>query len=701
VQSITGATIVMQQPCWYNLLQRPGQSIGAAFPSMWSGTVPSYIENAYPLLHAGQWYLDNITHTIYYMTSPGQMIDNLDVELPQLEELLVGSSAHDMVFEGITFSGTTWNDTTNPSTSIGFSDIQANLRITQSITQQQTSPQALCTASLTAQAGSCPFGSYDPPPTAVQFNNCVNITVSNSVFTGLGTAALGIYGNSQNTQIQGNQFSYIASSAIEIGSPWDAPASSEQALRDTTVEDNLIHHIGTGYPSAPAITLFYSLNTSILHNEIFHVPYDGISSGVAGGHVDTPTNPDISSNINSGNNISANAIHNFLESLADGGAIYLEGHQGQSWNTALTVGSNVAYANIELGKAYYTDIGSEWVNLDSNMLWDFSGYGAITGCEPIGHLHTVGNYYPVGMVIGTYSVCWSGTLLDTVNQNNIAISDMPGSADLPNSMLAAAGLEPAYQSLALTLPPEIDYSGVSMAASDSSLQVLIGGTNFVSSPVVALDGIASSTTAALSDEFAVADFPALSGALAFPRFLTVQSNQGAAQAILEANTVGTLADGTALATGGLDGSGSAYSAGLLGSSLYMDGVAFPFAVDRLNAVTAAGQSIVLPPASARKLILLGGAANGAQAGQTFTVTYSDGTAATFTQGLSDWTAPSAFAGETTLLTMSYRNLADGSSDATAVSLYGYEFALDATKTPAGLSLPNNPNCFFLGIAVAP
>jgi hypothetical protein len=42
---------------------------------------------------------------------------------------------------------------------------------------------------------------------------------------------------------------------------------------------------------------------------MFHVPYDGISSGAEGGHDDTPTDSTVSNNVNKYNAISNNLIH--------------------------------------------------------------------------------------------------------------------------------------------------------------------------------------------------------------------------------------------------------------------------------------------------------------------------------------------------------------------------------------------------------
>jgi hypothetical protein len=702
VQSISGSTITMQQPCWYDVTNRPYYNNSSGyFGPMSPNSVPNTIENAYPLLNPGQWFYDASAQKLYYMPLLGQQMSSLDVELPQLEVLLNGSGAHDLTFTGLTFTGTTWNDDTGPSSSVGFADVQANLRITQTIALQQTAPQGLCTSALTSEPGTCPFGSWPPPPTSVQFTNATNLTLTGNTFTDLGVAGLGIYGGSHATLVQGNTFFYIASSAIEIGSSLDAPTTQSQTLLNTTINNNVIHHIGTEYPSAPGITIFYSQYSTITNNEIFHVPYDGMSSGVAGGHDDTPPDPTVSNNVNEYNVISNNLIHNFMEVLNDGGAIYMEGHQGQSWDTALNVSGTVAYSNIGYGNALYTDAGAEWINLAGNALWDYSGWSAVGGCEPTGHLHTSGNYYPSNLVVGGYG-CWSGTFVDTVNTNNLPIPGSPGPADLPSSLLSAAGLQGQYQSLSLALPPEIDYTGATPASGSMPAQALIAGVGFGPSTQVSFNGADAASLQVLSDGFITASLPALSGGIAFPLGVTLSGNSGTATSIFEANAVGIFTDGTSLSSSGFDGEGYAYSASLLGTSQTWNGVTFTFGpANNPDAVRGRGQAIVLPSGEFGHLLMLGAAVNGNQTFQTFTVTYADGTTSSFTQDLSDWSSPAGYSGETTVVTMPYRDVNNGATNNSTFYLYGYEFPLNNAKTAESLALPNNPNVVFLGIALAP
>jgi hypothetical protein len=93
--------------------------------------------------------------------------------------------------------------------------------------------------------------------------------------------------------------------------------------------------------------------------------------------------------------------------------------------------------------------------------------------------------------------------------------------------------------------------------------------------------------------------------------------------------------------------------------------------------------------------------NGNQANQTFTVTYTDGTTATFTQSISDWFTPQGYAGETTALTTAYRDTSGGTEQAGPFNVYEYTLALDPTKAVSSVTLPEDGNVEVLAIDVLP
>ena len=117
--------------------------------------------------------------------------------------------------------------------------------------------------------------------------------------------------------------------------------------------------------------------------------------------------------------------------------------------------------------------------------------------------------------------------------------------------------------------------------------------------------------------------------------------------------MGVAVDGAPFAVG-LGGS-YAYSANLLGPTVTAGGSTFDLGPAGGNSsIAAAGQTVALSQGSYSTLSFLGTGVNGNQAGQVFTVQYTDGTSQVFTQGLSDWYTPQGYAGESIAATTAYR-----------------------------------------------
>ncbi len=155
---------------------------------------------------------------------------------------------------------------------------------------------------------------------------------------------------------------------------------------------------------------------------------------------------------------------------------------------------------------------------------------------------------------------------------------------------------------------------------------------------------------------------------------------------------------TAVTNGGLDTWGYAFSSTLLGPSVSWSGVTF-----NLGAAGTAGAvsntTIALPAIGSTALNLLAVAVNGGHR-NSFVVTYTDGTTATFTQSLSDWVLSAGNAGESVAVSMTYRINQYGVIDNRPVYLYGYSFALDSTKTVKTLTLPATRNIVVLAATLS-
>ena len=167
------------------------------------------------------------------------------------------------------------------------------------------------------------------------------------------------------------------------------------------------------------------------------------------------------------------------------------------------------------------------------------------------------------------------------------------------------------------------------------------------------------------------------------------------------NTSGITTDSTPFPpAGGVDEGGMGYSRKLLGQSLNWKGVPFQFGpADAPDAISCKGETIALPTGQYAALWLLGAAVNGAQMGQTLTVTYTDGTTDTLAQNFSDWFHPDGAPGESRAVKMGYRNVATGEKDARTFYAYSYGFALNSAKTVKSLTLPDNDSIKILAVTL--
>jgi hypothetical protein len=172
-----------------------------------------------------------------------------------------------------------------------------------------------------------------------------------------------------------------------------------------------------------------------------------------------------------------------------------------------------------------------------------------------------------------------------------------------------------------------------------------------------------------------------------------------AAAAMVDNVVGIVAEGSPVTHGGLDNDGYAYAAPLLGTSLSWADSTFKLgAAGAYDAVS--NTTIALPAGQDSTVNLLATAVNGNQPNQTFIVTYTDGTTASFTQSLSDWYTPQRYGGETKVSEMAYRITASGATENGPFYLYGYSFAINSAKTVKSLTLPHNRNVVVLAADVS-
>ncbi len=409
VQSISGNTITMQQPAWNN------NTFGYDTLSAPHRAGPFYLANAYEFLDApGEWYINPGTGALYYIPLAGQNMSTVSVELPVTQSLVnVGGTydapAHDITFTGITFTGTSW---LGPSSNQGYVDQQTGAFMAGDWNwpaNRLTSCQNGC------QQFEATRPHWHQMPGAVQVSAARAITFSDSAFLNLGQTAIGI-GNDANAHASGvglgasditvtrSEIARSSAGGVVVGGVRaDAHHPSDQRMtnRNITVSNNRIHDLGVEYRGNVSVLTTYVTTTNVANNEIYNMPYSGLSIGYGWGSNDaggsnhyanrglynfqpryaTPTTA-------SGNKLTNNYVHDVMQQMNDGGCIYTLG-----WNPSAVISGNYCLRTngyfgtyFDEGSKYYTSTNNVFSNTGT---WATANYG---GGENMGNWTVTNNW---------------------------------------------------------------------------------------------------------------------------------------------------------------------------------------------------------------------------------------------------------------------------------------------------------------------
>jgi hypothetical protein len=445
VASISGASIVMAQPCWNNSTKRimlpppATRTVNLVGPAS-VGKQPAYVENAFELLGTpGQWYFDRTARVVYYVPRTGENLEQADVEVPVLETLVSAAGTasapiHNIVFSGIQFSYATW---LRPSTSEGFSEIQANYTLTG---PKGWATQGLCQL---APNGDCPYGAWTKMPANVALQYSHDISFRGDAFLHLGAGGLDLGDGAQGDSVEGCAFTDISGNGVELGAVDKPLATGPDITRDNRIRNNHIWNIGAEYRGGIGIVVGYAQRTAVEHNQNYHTPYAAISMGW-GGWPDKIQKAG-QSNYSENNRVADNRIFNFMLVLADGGGIYTQGLTGPDLKNGERVTGNVVTEQFGSGHGIYTDNGSCNITVARNVMFhtNFDNWGSrhknyYNGADGSANdpLDILDNYWQQGGAEGS-----SGNV--TLRGNRL-ISSLD---QVPQAILDSAGLEPAFRGL--------------------------------------------------------------------------------------------------------------------------------------------------------------------------------------------------------------------------------------------------------------
>lgn len=475
VASMSGTSLIMANPCWNN---------ANTYPIPWNFQLLSWLENAPEFVTVpNMWYLDPYSKQLTYYNTGSSAPQN--AVLPVLESLveLVGTPdapVTNISFKGLQFSYATWlgpnpaawqgaASTTTPDSTDGYvADQSGNILKGNNYSANTIGHQEIV---------------YKTPGN-ITLRYARYVTFDGDTFIHLGGAALDLDTGSQNNNVVNNVFTDISSAAILVGgfTQEDMRPDSAHQTSGNLIGNNSISYTGVDYYDSAAVFVGYTTGTKITHNTINHTPWTGIAIGWGWGLFDQGSFPGLpgatrnmwgtydSPTIQSNNEISSNLIENFLEQLWDGGAIYTNGAQGQSFDNGLTIKLNVAENKRPAAGSniFYTDGGSQYITLEQNVTLndpigtvDFGpclagssinslclgtgliSYGAdMGGCLPVGDLNYVQNYFLDTIDFFGPTLCQNDLIppypVNLTFMNNIPITS---STDVPTWILFQAGTQ--------------------------------------------------------------------------------------------------------------------------------------------------------------------------------------------------------------------------------------------------------------------
>lgn len=277
---------------------------------------PFFLANSIELLDApGEWFEDVANQKIYYWPREGEDLTTAKVIAPVLETLVDISGTPDkpianVQFKGITFAYTTW---LRPSYQ-GHVPLQAGMFM---LDAYKLSPRGT---------------SYQPkldnvawvgrPPAAVVVKNAHHISFESCIFTHTASAGLDFETRTHDDTVEGCIFHDIGGNGIQVGrfsnpdvethTPWN-PSDEQEICSREKISNNVIYDCGAEDWGCVGICAGYVRSIQISHNEIFNLPYSGISIGWGWTKL---------TNALRDNFISANRIHHVGQKLGDLGGIY-------------------------------------------------------------------------------------------------------------------------------------------------------------------------------------------------------------------------------------------------------------------------------------------------------------------------------------------------------------------------------------------
>ncbi len=329
-------------------------SIGARDPAFfnldhWEPNPRYFLENAVEFIDEDFEWVFNSEQNKIVMRFPANINPNQEnIVVPVSEGLIQLQGSEDspvqnIRFEGITFCHSLWNIPEE-----GYCGVQA-----------------------------CNFdprperGGWAVVPAAISAEWAENCSFNDCKVSGVGGSGIWFGTGCKNNTISNSVFDDISGNGIMIGEGRDREinglkwwkAAPQQVAVKNIVSNCLVTNCGVQFFGAVGVWCGLTAETTIKYNEIFDLPYTGISVGWMWSPEKTPCRE---------NTIDNNHIHHIMNILSDGGGIYMLGLQPGS----KIVNNRINDVKINAGRAesngMFLDEGTTDVVIENNLIYNIA-----------------------------------------------------------------------------------------------------------------------------------------------------------------------------------------------------------------------------------------------------------------------------------------------------------------------------------------
>lgn len=284
VESVIAGHVSIQPECW----NRAGLNYARKY-----GVGLNWLEGSRTFLtRPGQWALDRQARRVFYMARPGEDLRRTEAVLAVHEQLLTMVDAHDITVTGLRFTATDWH---------GYRGGAGDPR-----PYGYTAHQAGDDNKLKQQ-----------PRAAVEVVHSTGIRFDRDMFANLGGSGLTIRGGSSEITVSNGRFFMIGATSLQVGSPEELGETLPQRQNARlTIIGNRFFDNGFDYWDNAALMAFALRDSVLAHNELANCPWSCLALGWGWGKA---------ASYNGNIAIESNYIHDGMQHLYDGGAIYTNG----------------------------------------------------------------------------------------------------------------------------------------------------------------------------------------------------------------------------------------------------------------------------------------------------------------------------------------------------------------------------------------